>query len=553
MKIKIRIIALIATFSVCVSCNDVLDLEPLSAPSSANVLSNAAEVQLALNSAYIHTGITFNFCCGAEYSGVMALDEFTDIAWNRSNGGIQAIGEGNMRNDLGILENYWNNFYNGIGKANYILDNLDRATDNVEQVQLDQFEGEALFLRAYYYYYLATLFGDVVLHTASPDASGASNFPLTEQAVVLSQVSEDISAAVSLLSEDKVSPNTANKFAALALQARVALYQEDYALAASSAKEVIDNGGYSLYADYRELFTHIAEGNDETIFSYGYSREVQNRNHGLVQLLGPRRSGGDGWSIDIPTRQLVDSYETVNGLPIDEDPAFDPLKPFENRDPRLKASIFTNGNVDTYYDPDFTFYVEPGFGTPDVTSNAASFSGFVWKKYIDAEGLADRRNIGVDIMLFRLAEMYLIYAEASIESGSDIAGAVDALNTVRARAYQGMDFPEVTTTSIDDLRKILRRERKVELAGEGLRLIDIRRWRIAEEVMPGAIYGRPLTEEAWQNSLQTPTIDENGRATYANATPFERAMGAGFRVFDSDVDYFWLIPLSEIDANEALQ
>ncbi len=540
------------------ACDDILDKEPLTAPSSENVLSNAQEVQLALYSAYNHVDNSWDFTAGNEYSGTLNLDAFTDIAWNRSDGGIQNITEGNMSNDIFVLQRYWNNYYQGIAKVNFIIGNLDRAAGTTDNATLQQFEGEAKFLRAFYYYMLTTLYGEVVLQVTSPSAE-ETGFALSSQEAVLAQVNQDLDDAISLLSTEESSKNEANQFTAQALKARVALYQQDYTTAASLAQSVIDNGGYALYPNYRELFTHAGETSDEVIFSAGYLTNVSDL--GLVQLLGPRRSGGDGWAILIPTRDLVDSYETVNGLLVDEDPAFDPNNPYQNRDPRLKASIFTNGDSDAVFDPAFTYFVHPDSTKyADVSSAAASYSGFVWKKYVDATGLADRTNVGIDIIQFRLAEMYLIVAEANIEDPSgDLAAARNALNEVRARAYgvtsSNIDaYPAVTSSERDELRFNLRRERKIELAGEGLRLMDIRRWEIAEEVLPGKVYGRALSTEAWLNNFQVPMIDDvSGHVVYPDESGFERVMGAGSRSFNPTTDYFWQIPLSEVDANDQIE
>lgn len=549
-------ISLVALLTLS-ACDDILDQEPLTAPSSENVLSTPREVQLALYSAYDHVDNSWEFCCGAEYSGTLNLDAFTDIAWNRSDGGIQNIAEGNMSNDIFVLQRFWNNYYQGIAKTNFILDNLDRASATTDEAALRQFEGEVRFLRAFYYYMLTTLYGDVVLQTTSPSAD-ETGFSVSSQEAVLAQVNQDLDEAITLLSEDEVTKNEANQYTARALKARVALYQQDYATAATQAQTVIDNGGYDLYDDYRTLFTHAGENNEEVIFSAGYLTNL--RDLGLVQLWGPRKSGGDGWSIVIPTRDMVDSYETVNGLPIDEDPAFDPMNPYENRDPRLNASIFTNGNTDPVFDPGFTFYVNPdSTAYADVSSAAASYSGFVWKKYVDATGLSDTRNVGLDIIQIRLAEMYLIVAEANIENPSgDLAAARSALNQVRARAYgvaasDTDTYPAVTTDDRNELRRLVRRERKVELAGEGFRLIDIRRWEIAEDVLPGKIYGRALSIDAWNKNFQVPMIDDaTGHVVYADESGFEQVMGAGSRSFNPATDYFWTIPLSEVDANDQI-
>ncbi len=237
------------------------------------------------------------------------------------------------------------------------------------------------------------------------------------------------------------------------------------------------------------------------------------------------------------------------------------MNPYENRDPRLNASIFTNGNSDSAFDPSFTFYVNPdSTAYADVTSAAASYSGFVWKKYVDAIGLADNRNVGLDIIQIRLAEMYLIVAEANIENPSgDLATARNALNEVRARAYGAAAsetgaYPAVITDDRTELRRLVRRERKVELAGEGFRLIDIRRWEIAEDVLPGKIYGRALSIDAWNKNFQVPMIDDaTGHVVYADESGFEQVMGAGTRSFNPATDYFWMIPLSEVDANDEIE
>ena len=553
-KMKIFKFSLMILLLATISCDDYLDKFPSNAPSSANVLSNKEELQLAINSAYDHLDYKYVWYGDYEYSSVLVLDAFSDIGWNRSDGGIQKIAEGEMTSDIGILNTYWKYYYQGIAKVNNILDNIDRAVENTAPEEINRFKGEALFIRAYIYYQLAALWGDVVLHTTTPDSEGTSDFPVTSQSAVLDQVVADIDQAISLLPTNESSKNVANKYAALALKARVSLYLKDYTTAASAAKEVIDNGGYSLYPNFREMFTSVGENNGEVILSSGSLAGY--KDYAAVQLWGPRRAGGDGWSIVIPLRELVDSYETINGLPVDEDPEFDPLNPYENRDPRLKATIFTNGDVDSYFDPEFTFYVEPGMTTADATSAAASYSGFVYKKYIDAEGLKDQPNCGIDVILFRLAEMYLIYAEANIENSSgNVNEAINALNKVRARVYgadvsETSNYPAVTTTDKTELRRILRRERKVELAGEGFRLIDIRRWKIAENVMPGKLYGRATTPAGWAKNFQVPVIDNvTGRVRYTDESGFEKAMGSGSRKFDPSKDYFWLIPLSETDAN----
>lgn len=534
----------VLTFSACTD----LDIESENSPTSATFLTNETELQLAINSAYSNAIFTFGFAYATPtgdgfVTSNWLTDSFTDVAFYRSDGEIQATNEGRPSSAYGFLDSYWDNFYRGIAKCNNILDNMDKAQDVGPEV-MDSIEGQALFLRAYYYLHVGMLWGDVPVYLTSPSAR-ESNFPVVAQSEVYAQVLADLENAIPLLPNQKTHPTLVNRFTAQALLSRAALQEGDHQKVISAANDVITNGGYSLEPDYRLLFTHSRENNDEAIFSAGFTEGI--RVHGSVQGMGPRKSGGDGWSVLIPTRDIVDSYETINGLPIDEDLAFDPLNPYENRDPRLKMSIFTNGDVDEVYDPNFQFFVKPGINVADVTNPAASFSGFIWKKYVDADGLSDRRNVDLDVMVIRLAEVYLNLAEAQVETG-DLSGAVASLNVIRNRA--GM--PDVIATNVDEVRRIMRRERKVELAGEGLRLFDIRRWRIGESVMPGSIYGRALDLEAWEKNFQVPNIDENGHVTYADESGFQKAMGTGSRTFDPNQDYVWPYPQDEIDSNDGI-
>src|SRR5690606_23573534 len=133
----------------------------------------------------------------------------------------------------------------------------------------------------------------------------------------------------------------------------------------------------------------------------------------------------------------------------------------------------------------------------DVLNAYASFTGYLWRKFTsEADIPTNVANSGLNFILMRYAEVLLTYAEAKIELGQIDASVLDAINQIRARAYgvavgAVADYPEITTTDQAELREIVRRERKVELADEGFRLFDIRRWKIAEHVMPGTLVGRP--------------------------------------------------------------
>src|SRR5690606_514582 len=196
-------------------------------------------------------------------------------------------------------------------------------------------------------------------------------------------------------------------------------------------------------------------------------------------------------------QQTIDSYTTINGLPIDEDPLYDPSKPFENRDPRLAASIVLPGSEFTAHifqqhsDSIATWRVEGGtkvervfnlnsanpagrkINDPvsgiDFTSGGSnrftSFSGYLWRKYSDDPLLIEALTGGASssrsvepIYLMRYAEVLLNYAEAKIEGGTIDASVLEVINQVRERAYNGsgLSYPMVTTVDQEELRKIVR-------------------------------------------------------------------------------------------------
>ena len=169
--------------------------------------------------------------------------------------------------------------------------------------------------------------------------------------------------------------------------------------------------------------------------------------------------------------------------------------------------------------------------------------------------IAVRRWGEHDLILMRYAEVLLIYAEAKIEQGDIDASVLNAINRIRARAY-GVDvtdtgnYPAITTTDQSELRRIIRRERLVELANEGFRRLDINRWRIAEKVMPVVIYGRILDPNT---ATGVPDIDEDGLVSYAGIeSQYELRLDNRFpnsqnRIFINPRNYLLPIPQSEID------
>jgi hypothetical protein len=213
------------------------------------------------------------------------------------------------------------------------------------------------------------------------------------------------------------------------------------------------------------------------------------------------------------------------------DPAsgYDPANQYANRDPRLSYSIFVPGDV---LPNGKTFNSLPNSTTGDAVGSSFVVSPTGWnvKKYVNKEDLSKPADCGINIILIRYAEVLLTYAESMIEQNKLDQSVYDAINKVRQRSDVNMP-PIPTGQTQDQLRAIVRRERTVELAFEGLRYFDIRRWKIASTVMPGNVYG--LNYKDTDGSIKTVVVP-------------------GWNQTWSDKDYLWPIPQKEIDLNKNL-
>ncbi|AUP79719.1 RagB/SusD family nutrient uptake outer membrane protein [Flavivirga eckloniae] len=592
-KIKfILVLCFIAT--IISSCEDtVLNLEDPSAPADTNFFSTEAELEIAL------AGVYESLAYVRAVPFPQVLDHSTDLGFSRGNvAGTADVTQGSLSSTSGISTGFWSNFYIGVQRANTLLQNMSRAEEVSNVDRFSEIRAEALFLRAFFYSYLIELYGDVPFRTDVITSLNDEGLVLsrTPKAEIVTNILADLETVASILPNDVQERGRASANAANALASRIALYNGNYDLAISKA-QAVQNTGITLHSDYESLFTAASIDSEEVLLSINFADGT--KTHGLSVRQGSRFGG---WCQLVPLQQTLDTYETINGLPIDEDPAFDPANPFENRDPRLKASIVTPGDVwtnhETWQHSDSLgcWRIEngervervfnPNSANPagvTITDNVmdpvtgtfktynsgganrfTSFTGYFWKKFSDEPALKGElavRPVNAEhpIILIRYGEVLLNYAEAKIESGNIDQSTLDAINLVRERAYNGsgIPYPEVTTMDQAELRKIIRRERKVELADEGFRLFDIRRWGIAEKVMNGTAVGGPANgfSVIGGDLGLIPNIDDDGYVTYPGA-PIEPRKEKGdhsyrdleTRLFTPNRDYLWPIPQAEIDA-----
>lgn len=557
---------LVATFCILGlgACSEqFLDLEPLAESTSSTFFANEAELELALTGVY--GGL---YMQGGYAMPMQMITDFggSDLGLLRSGGvfGFDEIGAGTHSASTSGIADLYRGLYRAIGRSNNLLLNMDKA-EGVTQQRLDEIRGQALALRAYNYTYLVNFFGDVPYIDFVPASPQESLIERTPAATVVDNILADFQTAAGLLPEKFSVPGRVTKAVALALRARAALFAGRYSEAAASAQAVMDMeeaAGLELYPDYEELFTLTAEGNAEGMLIMPFQEGF--RTTQSPTALGSRNRGS--FTTYAPTQFLVDTYETTDGLPIDESPLYDPSDPFANRDPRLHASLVLpqtawSGIIFESHKDSTTF--RNADGTPAgansdcrAVSWPAAFCGYLFKKYTDeSQQLIRNRTSELDFMILRYAEVILTYAEAKIELNQIDDSVLDAINRIRARAYGGGSYPEVTTRDQAELRRIIHRERKIELAGEGTRYFDIRRWGIAEKVMPQTLIGRILNTST---ATLTPDIDQDGHITYDNSTgQWDVNTDARFpngqnRQFDPTRDYLLPIPQAEIDTYAGL-
>ena len=540
------------------ACEDALDKLPLDAPSDETFFSNETELKLALTGAYRDI-----YWRSGSLPYQSLLDNATDLGFLRTDfSGLQSYSRGAHSSNTSGFSETWDRMYSGIGRANNLLNNMSKAQDVVSADVYNRIEAEAKFLRAYYYSWLIQLYGDVPFVTEFPADIESAKVPKTPKTEIAAALYQDLDAAAAILppSWPNAEKGHATKGTALGLKARIALVTGDYAVAAEAAKAVIDLNVYTLHSDYEELFTYAGENSNEIMMTMPHL--VGFVSTGIPRQQGPRNAAG--YSQLVPSQFIVDSYECIDGLPIDESPLYDPSNPFANRDPRLDASIvrpqsiFATYVFETHPDSINTTRIVDGVATrvanQDVRNAFATFTGYLWRKFSAPEDMPANVDTGsLDFILMRYAEMFLIYAEAKIELNQIDNTVLDAINRVRARAY-GVDvtatseYPAVTTMDQDELRTIVRRERKVELAQEGFRMTDIHRWDIAKVVMPGTLVGRP--KGAYVNMTFVPEIDEHGHPHYTGAESLYRAVDS--RQFLPERDNLWAIPQKDIDVNNNL-
>lgn len=474
--------------------------------------------------------------------GEMAWDRYSDIGNLMSPSGDWAsIQRGEHGASTGLFQNYWDTNYQTIGRVNYFLENVDKVRENdpaVSDALLTRLQAEARVIRAMTYMRMTFWFGDIPLVTETITVDEGRDLMSATREVIVDFIDDELTQSAEYLPVEYTSSDDIGRItkgAALGLKARAMIYNNRWEDAADAAQEVMDLGVYGLYDSYEELFGYDAQNSEEVILDRQYTKD--DHSHGFFNAYAPRMmSGNVGLS---PSRVLVDAYETVNGMSIEDDPLYDPMDPYSNRDPRLVYTLF----LPTFSDdvPGSVLYNgqvyenRPGSGTADeiIIQQNRTNTGFNTRKYVNAKDMDDRSNCGTNFILIRYADILLMYAEAKIELNELDASVFEAINEIRQRPDVNMPEIDNIGQSQEEMREIVRNERTVELAMEGLRYWDIIRWRIAEDVLQGNVPGMDYIP-----------IGETETEQFVS--------GIINRHFDPERHYLWPIPEQELTINSNL-
>ncbi|GAA4806078.1 RagB/SusD family nutrient uptake outer membrane protein [Olivibacter ginsenosidimutans] len=501
---KITIFLFLAAFSLyfC-SCEKYLTHDDPSGVTDADWWETEANARNALNAVYA------GMPQGTDGRNIMlAGSDLSDEAVGRQSsfGDYEQFTKSLQTSDWGVALHIWRDNFLDIRRANRFLENVGNVY--MDEALKARYKAEARALRAYYHLELFLLYGAIPIadHSLSQNENTLTRnteeecytFIFTE----LAAAAEELPVSYSTSEAWRIS-----KPACWAFITRLALFYKHFDVAAEYAKKVIDLDVFVLYPDYAKLFTYDGELNQERIYYKDAGCAT------AWDRFAPNSLGGR--TAVSPTNIVVNNFETRQGKTIWELGA-DSVALYKrnpnyhnNRDPRLSASVLLPD--ETYLGEKLQPFLQDNANMNRVGVQASTMTGYWVKKYLDTKDQNGARSL--DFMYVRYAEILLTYVESLIEIGKyDHDDVTKYIDQVRQRA--GM--PKVDKSkynSQETLRTLVRRERQAELAFEGQRFFDIRRWGIASEVMNGQVYGatNPETGETVKVEVRTYKPDRDIR------------------------------------------
>jgi hypothetical protein len=490
-KILIAILSVIALSG----CADYLDKQPLDKISSSTFWQTKSDFDMALtaNYGYMHgsTSGPWDTPPAGMWGYVMPnWDNITDNSFGQhSYGGSKQIVSGDISSTTGgYVTGIYRFCYQAIARGNIFLNELS-AYEGTDFPDADKknAEAEVRFLRAFYYFQLYCFYGDVPL-ILEPLTLENQEQPKVDAAQILTQVITDLDFAIANLHTVPYYENAGHvtQSTAQALKARALIYAAygdngtpDHSMLTDVRDLCLDiMPHYALSPEFEDLFQDAGQsGNTEIIFSVNYLAPDNVPTYGTDLIYGD-------WLVVSPLQSFVDAFECSDGLPWGESPLTDTENPFENRDARLSKTVFVD-------------FVDWGNGNVHYPSNSRP-TGYGLKKFLDPGNLPYGYSTlsQQNTVVIRLAEVLLMYAEAQNEISGPDETVYNAMNAIRDR----VDLPDLPEgLSKEEMRERIRQERRIELAFEGLRYIDLKRWHVAGEVLNSVTDG--LLPYHWEDKF----------------------------------------------------
>lgn len=500
----IKTVCLAGSFALLSACEDWLEIEPKDRFGDTTVWGSEENADMFLNDIYNQLPhlnnetqnldqYSDNSYVGAEwmnarttiYTGALSPTSWIPGPWDMWKWGRQ-------NNDDAKGQ------YERIRSCNLFITKVSESDFSAEYKK--ERLAEARFLRAWFYHYLWMAYGGVPIITEVLDNNVSTDifYPRETAQKTFEFIDRELDEIKDDLPPRRSGSDLgrASKGAILTLKGWIELFhasdlrnpgkdKKRWETAAATLKDVIDLQVYHLQPTILDLWTEATNNNDEVIFDFQMSKQNGGRREGLF---GPVFVKGvqSSWGNMQPTQELVDDYCMANGLPI-TDPAsgYDKNNPYKNREKRFYQSILYDGSM--WQGEEIITRV--GVGSPneiDTSSDSdVTNTGYYTRKTID-ESVNGADNLQMsngmaNYIFFRYADVLLMYAEASLEAG-DKPTAIKYLDMVRTR---GDNMPSVNDTypqgiTENQLREIIRRDRRIELAFEDKRWWDILRWKICD-------------------------------------------------------------------------
>lgn len=517
------------------SCSDFLETVPndaLSPSTTWQTEDDAAKFLIGCYDGWIDDTGIFYWDCASDFGFNFHIHE-----------GWRNIGNGSMTSSNSVA-NYYS--FRKIRICIDFLKNIE-GVSFANQKDKDNMIGQVRTIRAYQYFNMNWLYGGVPIIDAYETAEEA-RVPRASEQEVKEYIYQDLDAAIPLLNDAPAASGYIAKGTALALKVRVAMFYGDYQIAKNAASQLMALGLYDLDDDYANLFTVAGQDSKEIIMAVQHDENLYS--DWMVATMYNNADGG--WSSMVPTQNLIDAYEMSNGMTKDEaGSGYDATHPFANRDPRMAMTVLYPGmdwegiNGKTILNTlDGT--LSNGSSNPNKPDGAdnASKTCLTWAKYLTPMSqYNDVWSNRSQAILFRYAEVLLSYAEAENELNGPTDEVYSILNRIRTR----VGMPDVNRSkynSKESVRELIRRERSVELAGEGIRRMDIIRWKDASgKMLAETVLNQPLTRI--KGTVNENESDPTKRATVTGTDLVENRTFAAY-------NRYLPIPLSALDKNKSL-